>query len=218
MSSIRPRRKKVKVRRAYNATSRRERARQSQENVLDIAERRFLRDGYASTTIAAIAADARVSADTIFKTFGGKPGLIRAIRARALRGVGPVPAEQRSDEMQARESDPRQIIRAWGEFVTELTPIGAPILLLLRDAASSDPELGTLLEELDLDRLRRMTENARRLASAGHLRTGLTAKDAADVLWVCSSPELYELLVLRRRMPIKRYGKFVADMMIGALL
>ena len=49
---------------------------------------------------------------------------------------------------------------------------------------------------MDADRLRRMTENARRLASAGHLRGGITLAQAADVLWTYSSPELYELLVL----------------------
>jgi hypothetical protein len=91
-------------------------------------------------------------------------------------------------------------------------------LPLLRNAAGTDPELGALLEELDADRLRRMTDNARRLAAAGHLRPGITVTDAANVLWTYSSPELYELLVQRRGMPLKTYGEFVADAMIAALL
>ena len=43
-----------------------------------------------------------------------------------------------------------------------------------------------------------MTLNARRLHDAGHLRDGTTIRQAADVLWTYSAPELYELLVLRR--------------------
>jgi hypothetical protein len=144
--------------------------------------------------------------------------LIRAIRTRVLLGTGPIPAEQRSDAIQLQQPDPREIIRRWGEFVTEIAPIAAPILLLVRDAAGTHPELRRLLEEMDEDRLRRMTDNARRFVAAGHLRQGMTIADAANVLWTYSSIEMYELLVLRRRMPLKTYGRFVAEAMIAALL
>jgi hypothetical protein len=138
--------------------------------------------------------------------------------ARALQGTGQVPAEQRSDELQAREPDPRKLIYRWGMFVVELAPLGMPILLLVRDAAGSHPELKPVLEELYANRLRRMTDNARRFAAAGHLRPGVTVGEAANVMWTYTSPELYELLVLRRGMPLKRYGRFVAEAMIAALV
>jgi AcrR family transcriptional regulator len=208
----------VKQKRSYDASRRQDQARRNRDTVIGAAERRFLRDGYGVTTIAAIAADAGVSADTIYKSFGGKPGLVRAIRTRALEGEGAVPAERRSDELQAREPDARKIIAAWGTLATEVAPRAAPILLLIRAAAATDPEVLVLLEEMDADRLRRMTENARRLRDAGHLRDGITLAQAADVLWTYSSPELYELLVLRRGWSPKRYGRFVADAMIHALL
>ncbi len=208
----------VNPKRAYDASRRRELARQNHDKIIASAERRFLRDGYAPTTIAAIATDAAVSPDTIYKSFGGKPGLVRAIRRRALQGERGVPAEQLSDELQATESDPRAIVQAWGTFTAEIAPRVSPILLLIRDAAAADPEVRTLLDELDADRLRRMTDNAGRLHSAGHLRPGLTPAQAADVLWAYSSPELYELLVLRRGWTPTRYGNFIAEAMIEALL
>ena len=92
------------------------------------------------------------------------------------------------------------------------------MLLLVRAAAISDPEGRTLLEEMDADRLRRMTDNARRLRAGGHLRTDVTLAQAADTLWTYSAPELYELLVLRRGWTPKRFGRFIADAMIEALL
>ena len=55
-----------------------------------------------------------MSVETVYKTYGGKPGLVRALCERALAGVGPVAAEIRSDELQLRESDPYVIIRGWG--------------------------------------------------------------------------------------------------------
>lgn len=186
--------------------------------MIEAAEGLFLRDGYSSTTVQAIAAAADVSADTIYKSFGGKPGLIRAIRDRALEGEGPVPAEQRSNQIQQRETDPRMIINAWGAFVAELAPRASPILLLIRDAAATDPEVRKLQDELDADRLKRMTQNARRLRDGGRLRRGITAAQTADILWAYSSPEFYELLVLRRGWTPKRYGEFVAEAMTAALL
>jgi AcrR family transcriptional regulator len=204
--------------RPYDATRRQERAARNRTAIVDAAERRFLRDGYAATTVAAIAADAGVSDHTIYKAFGGKPGLIRAIRVRALEGTGPVPAEQRSDELDAGAQKGRAIIEGWGRLTAEVMPRVAPVLLLIRDAATSDPEVRDLLTELDADRLRRMTDNAGRLAAAGHLRPDLTVADAAEVLWTYTAPELYELLVLRRRWSPGRYAEFAVDAMIHALL
>ena len=40
---------------------------------------RFLSVGYASTTLAAVAADASVSVDTVYRTFGSKRGLLAAV-------------------------------------------------------------------------------------------------------------------------------------------
>jgi AcrR family transcriptional regulator len=208
----------VKRSRSYDSTRRREQARQTRERIVRTAEKQFLEGGYAATSVAAIAAEAEVSVDSIYKTFGGKPGLIRAIFERALEGQGPVPAEQRSDRLQAEETDPRRIIDGWGRFVTELSPRGAPIVLLIRDAAATDPELVALLEEIDASRMRRMTANARRFQRAGHLRPGMSVRAAADVMWTYSSPELYDLLVLRRGMSLPRFGRFVADAMAAALL
>src|SRR5947209_8775940 len=164
----------VKRKRSYDASRRRAQARRNHARIVESAELLFRRDGYAATTITAIAGEADVSVDTIYKSFGGKAGLIRAIRTRALEGEGPVPAERRSDELHAREADPRAIIQAWGALSAEVAPRVSPILLLIREAAATDLEGRALLEEMDADRLRRMTENARRLRDAGHLRPGIT--------------------------------------------
>lgn len=186
--------------------------------MLDAAQRLFLSDGYSETTIASIAEVAEVSVETIYKTFGGKRGLVRAIWERGLEGSGPIPAERRSDEMQALEKDPRKVIENWGKLSAEVAPRGAPILLLLRSAAATDSEVATLLQEVDQARLARMERNARRLYDQGDLHKNITLEHARDVLWAYSSPELYELLVLRRGWSLEEYGLFIAEAMIAALL
>lgn len=211
-------RRAVKSRRSYDSSRRRQQALRSRESVLDAARRLFLTRGYAATTIASIAGAADVSVETIYKAFGGKRGLVRAIWEQGLAGAGPIPAWRRSDEMSEREADPRTVILNWGAFVTEVAPRAAPILLLIRAAAATDPEMATLLDEVDHARLTRMEHNARRLHDRGNLREDVTLEQARDVLWVYSSAELYELLVIRQGWPLERYSDFVAEGMIAALL
>lgn len=205
-------------RRTYDASSRRRRAAESRARIVDAAADRFRRDGYAVTTVAQVAADAGVSVDTIYKSFGGKPGLVRAIYERALEGQGAIPAETRSDALHDTERDPRRIITAWGRFVAEIAPLVGPIAAMIAAAGATDPDVRPLMAEIDRQRLERMTLNAQRLADRGHLRPDVTVAHAADVMWTYSAPELYDLLVVRRGMPLITYATFVSDAMAAALL
>ncbi|MDQ3751387.1 MAG: TetR/AcrR family transcriptional regulator [Actinomycetota bacterium] len=208
----------VKGTRRYDSSGRREHARRNQEAVLDAARRLFLAEGYAATTIPAIAGEAGVSVETVYKAFGGKPELVRAIYERGLEGRGPIPAYQRSDEMRAQETDPRTIMRKWGTLTSEVASQVTPIRLLIRAAAAVDPDIGALLKDSDDERLKRMRHHARFLADRGYLRDGVTIAQATDILWSCSSAELYELLVLRRGWSLPRFARFVTEFMIAALL
>lgn len=200
--------------RSYDSRSRRDAAEETRNRILDEALRLFSKKGYAATTIAAIAKAARVSVETIYKGFGGKPGLVRAIRDRALVGAGPVHAEKRSDAMQSRETDPRRILHEWSKFSAEIAPRVSPILLLVRDAAASDRDVADLQREMDDDRLRRMNDNAKSLQ-----RLGARSKRhrIRDVLWLATSPEIYELLVVKRGWSVPAYAELVEQLLTGVL-
>ncbi len=208
----------VKTRRRYDSSRRREQAARTRGAILDVARLQFLEDGYAATTVASIATAAGTSVETVYKAFGGKPGLVRALWQRGLAGRGTVPAPVRSDALSATETDPVAVLRGWGQFTTELAPLGAPIMLLIRAAAATDPEMAALLAESDDQRRTRMRHNARRLHRRGWLRPGVTLAQATDILWTYSSAELYELLVIKSGWTINRYGQFVGDALIAALL
>jgi AcrR family transcriptional regulator len=205
-------------RRRYDASGRREQARVNREAILEAARRLFLDGGFTATTIASIAAQAQVSPDTIYKSFGGKPGLVRALCERALEGAGPVPAEQRSDAMQAVEDDPRRLLRGLGTLTTEVAPRIAPLLLLLASAAEIDAEMAGLRADLDAARLVRMTHVAGTVAAKAELRTGVSVAAAAEIMWTYSSPELYGLLVVTRGWTPERFGDFVGESLVSALL
>ncbi|HEV8163816.1 MAG TPA: TetR/AcrR family transcriptional regulator, partial [Actinomycetota bacterium] len=208
----------VKPRRRYDSSGRQAQARRNREAILDAAQRQFLDGGYAATTIAAVAAEAGVSVETIYKAFGGKPGLVRAIYDRGLVGREPVPAYQRADQMRERETDPRTIMRNWAAIATEVSTVVSPIERLVRAAAATDPDMAALLQAHHDTRERRARHHARFLKRRGYLREGVSLAQATDILWTCTSDELYDLLVTQRGWAPPRYARWLADYMIAALL
>jgi AcrR family transcriptional regulator len=208
----------VKSKRRYDSSGRQAQARRNREAILDAAQRQFLEGGYAATTIAAVAAEAGVSVETIYKAFGGKPGLVRAIYDRGLVGRQAVPAYQRADEMRERETDPRTIMRNWGRIASEVHSMVSPIERLVRAAAASDPEMAALLQAHNDRREARARHHARFLRERGYLRQGVTLGQATDILWTCTSDELYDLLVVQRGWSLPRFARFLGDYMIAALL
>ena len=176
----------------------------------------MLRDGYETTTIAAVAARAQASVETVYKAFGGKPGLVWALFRRGLEGAGAEPAETRSDRL--RSTDPVTLVEGWARLATEVAPRVAPLQLLARTAAASDSRMREEYDGMDAARLTRMRDNAAALAALGGLRTGITVDEAGDILFTIASPEMYELLVVRQGWSVERYGCYVRDTITHALL
>lgn len=205
----------AKVKRRYDGAARRAQAEQVRATLIGAAREMLLREGYAALTIPKLARACGVSAESVYKRFPGKPALVRAVVEHALRGIGPVAAETRSDALAT--GDLHTLLQGWGQLSAEVAPGVAPILLLVQVAAAHDPELAGLARELDENRRSRMTENARRLAQAGHLPAGMSIAQAGDILWTYSSPEVYELLVKRSGWNRQQYAAFITAGMTGHL-
>jgi AcrR family transcriptional regulator len=210
----------VKARRAYDATRRLEAARRSQRTVLEAAQHLFLERGFAATTMIDIAGTAGVSTKNLYKVFGNKVGLAKAVFDVAIAGDDePVPMVERSSLRKVREEpDPRRKMTLYGEHLTSVAPRHVPFQLVILDAAANDPEAAKVWDQLQAERLRGMAMFANSLANEGHLRDGVTATEARDVLWSYNSAELYRLLVIERRWSAKRYGRWIAAALTAALL
>ncbi len=210
----------VKPPRRYDASRRQAQARQSRRAVLAAARAAFLEQGYARTTVAAVAAAAGVSVETVYKAFGSKPGLVKALFDVAIVGDDdPVPMLQREFvQRNLAEPDPRRKLLAYGEHLAEVHPRSCPVQLVVRDAAATDPGAAEVWEQLQAERLAGMTIFARHLDDGGHLRDGVSWEDARDVLWTYNSVELWELLVRRRGWSEERLGRWVGQQLVAALL
>src|SRR6478609_3179015 len=130
----------VNPRRAYDASRRREQAAQNRMAILDAARDRFLALGYGTTTMATVAADAGVSVETVYKAFGNKPGLVKAVFDVLVVGDDEdVPMVERDFvRRNMAEPDPRRKLEDYGSHLAETAPRVSPILLVIRAAASSD--------------------------------------------------------------------------------
>jgi AcrR family transcriptional regulator len=210
----------VKPRRRYDSSRRQAQARLTRRAILTAARDLFLESGYAATTMAEVAAAAEVSVETVYKAFRSKSGLVKALFDVVIVGDDqPIPMLQRERVTKMREEpDPRQKLLMYGKHLSEAGPRAGQLQLLIRSAAASDPDASTVWDEMAQERLTGMTEFARHLHEGGHLRPGVSLEEARDVLWTYNSVELFDLLVLQRGWHPDRYGRWIAEAMIAALL
>ncbi|NIK55229.1 TetR/AcrR family transcriptional regulator [Kribbella shirazensis] len=209
----------AEVKRNYDATSRRERARQRRRDVVVAAQELFETDGFQATTISAIARRAGVSAESIYKGFGTKAALAKAVFDFVIAGDDePVPLAERP-EIQAIQDEPdvQRKLRLYVDGMIERQTRSARVQILIRDGRHSDDTLRETWQTLLDERLTGMTMFARHLLETGDLRPGITLDEVADVLWTYISVELYELLVLHRGWSPRRYGDHVAAAITTAI-
>ena len=208
------------VKRSYHSPRREEQAAATRLQLLEAAERLFARDGYAATTMAAIAREAGVSARTVYVAFDTKSGLLRALWHLRLRGDqddAPV-GERPWYRAVLDEPDPERKLRlnaANGAKVRQR--IGA-LLAVISEAAPSDPDVGALWRSMQSefhDNQRAIVESLRK---AKALRKGLTVDTATDVLWTINNPTVYLLLVRDRGWSLERYTDWLADTACAQLL
>jgi AcrR family transcriptional regulator len=213
-----PRRRNVTTVRRYDSSRRRAQAGQNRAAALDAARARFFAQGYAGTTIGQIAGDAGLSVETIYKAFGNKAGLLKAVFDVAVAGDDEPVAMADRDFIARIEAEPqaRRKIEMYVAHLCESMPRAAPVQLLAREAGAADADAAGVYAQTRAETLHGMTLFGRNLHRTGQLRVG--AIEARDVLWTYFSAELYELLVLERGWSTKRYGRFLAEAVIAALV
>ncbi len=164
----------AEVKRPYDATSRQERARERRLAVVRAAQELFERDGFRTTTIAAVARAAGVSAESVYKGFGTKAALAKAVFDLVIAGDDdPVPVAERSaaHAIQA-ELDVRRKIALYAESAAIRGQRSAKVQLLIRDGRHVDDTLEDVWQNLLAERLTGMGMLATHLHATGQLRSG----------------------------------------------
>jgi AcrR family transcriptional regulator len=206
--------------REYDASSRKEAAQLTRQTIIEVARRVFLEKGYAAATMPAIAQAAGVALDTVYATVGKKPALFRLLIEMAISGsAGAVAPEEREYVRAIRaETDAAKKLRIYATAVRSIQEELAPLFRVLQGAASLDPELAELWQNISQRRAKNMRLLAADLAATGRLRRQLSVEKTADIIWSMNSPEFYLLLVEQRGWSSKEFEEWLGDAWIRLLL
>lgn len=212
--------KKVNPHRRYQSMKRTQQAAETQRQIVEAARRLFEERGYAATTIAAIAAQAGVSAETIYATFGNKRALLaRLIDVSLVGDYEPIPVLNRNWlEVVRREPQQRQRLRLLAHLTRTILEQAGPIHAIMGSAAATDPEIAALRLTHQQQRLVVQTEFARLLAAVGPLREGLSIEEAGEHYWILASPEVHHILTTERGWSQDRYEAWLCDALAAQLL
>ena len=166
----------TEVKRSYDASGRRARAHARRLAVVLAARDLFERDGFRLTTIAAIAASAGVSAESVYKGFGSKAAVAKAVFDLVIAGDDePVPVAERPAMQAMRdERDVRRKIEMFAEGLAQRQARSARVQILIRNGRHVDDSLGPIWAKLNDEGLpRAWTMLGRHLLETGQLRDGI---------------------------------------------
>lgn len=210
----------VKSTRRYHSPRRREQAAATRLEILEAAQRLFERDGYAATTIAAIAAEAAVATKTVYLAFESKSGVLRALWNLRLRGdVGDAPVAERGWYREViDEPDPERQLRRNARNSAVVKRRIAPLLEVIRSAAPIDPDIDALWRRIETEFHANQGTIVASLAKKKALRPGLSVERATDILWTLHNPGVWQLLVGERGWTPEEYERWTADTSCAQLL
>jgi AcrR family transcriptional regulator len=198
-----------------------EQARDTRRRIVAAAGELFAADGFAGTTIDAIAARAGVSRQTVFTSVGGKAALLKLAYDYALAGDDePIPMIDRPAIQQINaEPDPYRALTMYAGFVTDMGGRVAKLYIALRSAAEVDAEAHELFWRWEAERLQLLRSGpVPMFVRKKVLRTRLRPAEAADVMAMLTSPSVYHHLVIRQGWSQARFRRWMTSTLLEQLL
>ncbi len=197
-------------RRTYHSPRRLEQAAATRLEILEAAQLLFERDGFAATTMAAIAAEARVALKTVYVAFETKAGVLRALWNLRLRG-GREDLPMRQHQMYRQvleETDPERQLRLNARNSREGKLRIAALAEVIRSAAPLDPAMAALWQRINLEYHANQKAVVETIAHNRALRRGLDVQRATDILWLINHPNTWQLLVVAQGWTPEQYERW----------
>jgi AcrR family transcriptional regulator len=198
-----------------------EQARLTERRITDAAHRLFLEQGYGQTTLAAVAREAGVSAQTIYNVFGTKPALLKKVHDLAMVGDDePIPMADRPEvKAMYAEEDAATFLRAYASLAGKVAERVGPLIVLAQAGAlGGDKELAAHVEVIHGEHLIGTLMVARRVEELGALRADLTVEAARDRVFALASPFLWHLLTRERGWSGEEYADWLGEAFCDAVL
>ncbi len=180
------------VTRRYEQRRRAEAAAETRRAILDAAAARLRSAPSRPVGLDAVASDADVSRSTVYLAFGSRAGLFDAVAADALQRGG----YRRLVEAVA-DADPAAAMRGGLRAGAAMYAAEPDVFrALFSMSALGEDVTGGTIRRWERTRAIGVARLAQRLSEQGIL--GVDEQEAADLLWVLTSFEAYDLLRARR--------------------
>jgi AcrR family transcriptional regulator len=180
------------------------------------ARRRFAADGYATTTIEAIAAEAGVAPATVYKVFGTKRAVAGALNELIEEEAG----IQGFVDVIATSADPWELLHTAVQLERSLFEHCGDIIAAVRGAAAVEPEFAGVYAEGQRRHTAGTTFLADRLAAMGALRDDIDPASAAGIIGMYAHDENFAMLTAHYGWTIdqceERLTSQVCELLLGA--
>jgi AcrR family transcriptional regulator len=189
-------------------------AERTRQAIVEAAGRLWQERGLHAAGLEEIAAAAGVTRRTIYLHFAGKAALLLAVVDQAERAAGLPELTARLREAQA----PEEILERLADIQVQYVPGIYESIRLVHAARREEPAA----DELWTGRMRRRRATFRlvaaRIQAQRRLDPRLSLDDAVMLIWVLTSPHMYEYLVVDGGWSLKRYRAHIVRLLRQALL
>jgi AcrR family transcriptional regulator len=207
--------------REYDSSRRQAQAKETRRYILEAARKLFTERGYAGATAEAVAAEAGVSAQTIYAIFKNKKKLLVSLMnvspATGMEDHTPM-SERANVQAVGEEHDQRRQLQMFAQVVASNLNQVAGVFEVIADAARIEPDFERIVQKLNKQRLEHMTFAVQQIAANGPFRVNMDETHARDIVWTLTSGEVFLLLTRDRGWSKEQYADWLADMLIRALL
>jgi AcrR family transcriptional regulator len=173
--------------------------------------RLFLEYGFGKVTVVEIAKEAAVALPTLYANIGSKATILSTLIDEAI--TDPIVDETFSAILDSASA--REVIDAAAHGTRIFNERSQDIMAVMKAAAAIDGTAGDMLLRTAEVYQRRLSRVARTLRK--HHDTGLTTKEASDVLWFYLGPDAWHVLVAQRHWGWTKAERWLAAQAFAAL-
>ena len=191
--------------RKYEQRLRAESAAETRRRILDAVYQQLRESPTQRVSMEGVARRARVVRSTVYLIFGSRAGLFDAVAGDLLDRGG----FERVITAVAHP-DAREHLRRGIRAGTEVFAVSRDVYRALFSAAALDPEATAgAIQRAEDRRAGGMAYLAKRLAEQNLMRPGLTPDDAANILYLITSFDAFDLLYTGRDLPVDEVARLL---------
>lgn len=204
--------------RPYDSTRRRAQAVETRREVLRAAHDLFVAEGYGRTTVAAVAARAGVSPETVYAAFGTKANLLHRVWDVTIGGDDrDIPYHERPEVQQIRDQpDLGRRLVMHARLFTQTAHRVIPFQLAVQAAAGAEPAAAAMVEEIGRQRYAGMGVMAGEAAATGQL--AVSEEECRQVIWAMTDGSLWQRLVGERGWSDERFAAWLGEIWVRLLV